>query len=61
MNNILLIIIMLMTCLAAPAQRRKVKQKEPALPNVNPVEAISEYKFKDAENYLVLAIEQLQK
>ena len=61
MNKILLIIIMLMTCLAAPAQRRKVKQKEQALPDVNPVEAISEYKFKDAENYLVLAIEQLQK
>ena len=61
MNKILLILIMLMTCLAAPAQRRKVKQKEQALPDVNPVEAISEYKFKDAENYLVLAIEQLQK
>ena len=60
MNKILLIIIMLSTCLAAPAQRKKVKGAQ-ALPNVNPVEAISEYKFKDAENYLVLAIEQLQR
>lgn len=61
MNKTLLIIIMLMTCLVAPAQRKKAKQKEQALPSINPVEAISEYKFKDAENYLMLAIEQLQK
>ena len=61
MNKTLLIIIMLMTCLAAPAQRKKARQKEQSLPNINPVEAINEYKFKDAENYLVLAIEQLQK
>lgn len=61
MNKTLLIIIMLMTCLAAPAQRKKARQKEQSLPNINPVEAINEYKFKDAENYLVLAIEQLKK
>ena len=60
MNKILLITIMLMTCLAAPAQRKKV-QKQQSLPEVNPAEAISEYKFRDAENYLVLAIEKMQK
>ena len=60
MNKILLIIIMLSTCLVAPAQRKKAKASQ-ALPDVNPVEAINEYKFKDAENYLVRAIEQLQR
>ena len=51
---------MLMTCLAAPAQRKKVKKEQP-LPDVNPVQAISEYKFKEAEDYLVLAIEKLKR
>ena len=60
MNKILLIIIMLSTCLVAPAQRKKAKASQ-ALPDVNPVEAINEYKFKDAENYLVRAIELLQR
>jgi len=60
MNKILLIIIMLSTCLAAPAQRKKVKGAQ-AQPSINPVEAISEYKFQDAENYLVRTIEQLQR
>lgn len=52
---------MIACCLATSAQRRKAKAKEQPLPDVNPVEAISEYKFADAENYLVLAIQQLQK
>lgn len=60
MNKILLIIVMLMTCLAAPAQRKRVKKEQP-LPDVNPVQAISEYKFKEAEDYLVLAIEKLKR
>ena len=58
MKKLLLITIMFSCCFAASAQRKKVKQ---ALPDINPVEAISEYKFADAEKYLVLAIEQLQK
>jgi len=61
MNKILLIIVMLATCLATTAQRKKVVQKEEPLPNINPVEAISDYKFKDAEKFILLAIEKLQK
>jgi len=57
MNKTQLIIIMLVTCLAAPAQRKNVN----TLPDVNPVEAISDYKFKEAENYLVAVIEKMQK
>ena len=57
MNKTQLIIIMLVTCLAAPAQRKNVN----TLPDVNPVEAISDYKFKEAENYLVAVIERMQK
>lgn len=57
MNKTQLIIIMLVTCLAAPAQRKIVN----TLPDVNPVEAISDYKFKEAENYLVAVIEKMQK
>lgn len=61
MKRILLISIMIVCCLAASAQRKRVKAKEQPLPEVNPIEAISEYRFADAEKYLVLAIEQLQK
>ena len=61
MNRILLISIMIFCCLATSAQRRKVKTKEQPLPDINPVEAINEYKFADAEKYLVIAIENLQK
>ena len=61
MNRILLISVMIFCCLATSAQRRKVKTKEQPLPDINPVEAINEYKFADAEKYLVIAIENLQK
>lgn len=61
MKRILLTTIIIVCCLAASAQRRKGKAKEQPLPDVNPIEAISEYKFADAENYLVKAIQQLQK
>lgn len=59
MKKLLLISFMIVCCLAASSQRRRVKTQ--VLPDINPVEAISEYKFADAENYLVLAIQQLQK
>ena len=61
MKRILFTTIIIACCLAASAQRKRVKAKEPSLPEINPVEAISEYKFSDAENYLVTAIQQLQK
>lgn len=61
MKRILFISIMIVCCLATSAQRRRAKAKEQPLPDINPVEAISEYRFADAENYLVLAIQQLQK
>ena len=53
--------ILIICCLAASAQRKRTKVRAQALPEINPVEAISEYKFADAENYLVKAIQQLQK
>ena len=61
MKRILFTAILIICCLAVPAQRKRTKAKAQALPEINPVEAISEYKFADAENYLVLAIQQLQK
>lgn len=61
MNKILLIIVMLATCLATAAQRKKVVQKEEPLTDINPAEAINDYKFKDAEKFILLAIEKLQK
>ncbi|MBO7069066.1 MAG: hypothetical protein J6W52_10405 [Bacteroidaceae bacterium] len=61
MNRILLTFIMIACCLATSAQRKRVKPKEQPLPDINPIEAIHEYKFADAENYLVLAIEQFKK
>ena len=61
MKRILFTAILIICCLAVPAQRKRPKAKAQALPEINPVEAISEYKFADAENYLVLAIQQLQK
>lgn len=61
MKRILFTTIIIACCLVASAQRKRVKAKEPSLPEINPVEAISEYKFSDAENYLVTAIQQLQK
>ena len=58
MKKLLPITVMFVCCLVASAQRKKVKQ---SLPDINPVAAISEYKFADAEKYLVHSIEQLQK
>lgn len=60
MKRILFTIVVILCCLAASAQRKRTKARAQALPEINPVEAISEYKFADAENYLVLAIQQLQ-
>lgn len=61
MKRILLTIIVIICCLTASAQRKRTKARTQALPEINPIEAISDYKFADAENYLVLAIQQLQK
>lgn len=61
MKRILLTTLIIACSLVASAQRKKVKVKELPLPEINPVEAIREYKFADAENYLVQAIEALQK
>ena len=61
MKRILLITVMIVCCLAVPAQRKRAKQKEQPLPNINPVEAIRDYKFADAEKYLIQNIEQLQR
>ena len=61
MKRILLLTVMIVCCLAVPAQRKRAKQKEQPLPNINPVEAIRDYKFADAEKYLIQNIEQLQR
>lgn len=61
MKRILFTIVVILCCLTASAQRKRAKARAQALPEINPIEAISEYKFADAENYLVLAIQQLQK
>lgn len=61
MKRILFTIVVILCCLTASAQRKRTKARAQALPEINPIEAISEYKFADAENYLVLAIQQLQK
>ena len=61
MKRILFTIVVILCCLTASTQRKRAKARAQALPEINPIEAISEYKFADAENYLVLAIQQLQK
>lgn len=61
MKRILFSTLIIACSLAVSAQRNKVKVKEHPLPDINPIEAIREYKFSDAENYLVLTIEQLKK
>ena len=61
MKRFLFTVIIIACCLDASAQRRRVKAKENPLPDINPVEAISEYRFEEAENYLVTTIQQLQK
>lgn len=61
MKRFLFTVIIIACCLDASAQRRRDKAKENPLPAINPVEAISEYRFEEAENYLVTTIQQLQK
>ena len=59
-NRHFLPLLLFAFCLSLSAQRRRA-QREQQLPDINPIEAINEYKFADAENYLVLAIQNLQK
>lgn len=61
MKRFLFTIIIIVSCLAVLAQGRRTKAKAQAVPEINPVEAISEYRFTEAEDYLMSAIQQLQK
>jgi len=61
MKRFLFTIIIIVSCLAVSAQGRRTKAKAQAVPEINPVEAISEYRFTEAEDYLMSAIQQLQK
>ena len=61
MKRFLFTIIIIVSCLAVSAQGKRTKAKAQAVPEINPVEAISEYRFTEAEDYLMSAIQQLQK
>lgn len=61
MKRFLFTSVIIVICLAASAQARRTKTKAPAVLEINPVEAISEYRFTEAEDYLMSAIQQLQK
>lgn len=61
MKRFLFTIIIIVSCLAVSAQGRRTKAKAQVVPEINPVEAISEYRFTEAEDYLMSAIQQLQK
>ena len=61
MKRFLFTIIIIVSCLAVSAQGKRTKAKAQAVPEINPVEAISEYMFTEAEDYLMSAIQQLQK
>ena len=61
MKRFLFTIIIIVSCLAVSAQGKRTKAKAQAVPEINPVEAISEYRLTEAEDYLMSAIQQLQK